>query len=169
MKCDICKENLATYHSRTNVNGDVTEVHLCQECLEKSNYNPFSLFTSNLFEDRKDYLFDNYFDKRQSTSSAACKKCGTTLSQILNLGKIGCPDCYNEFKDQIMYAIGSLNYGDKHIGKSVDDTLPKSDKAKKLAILQKQLKELVKEEKYEQAAILKKEIDSLKAGDNNDK
>ena len=167
MKCDICKINSATYHSRTNINGRVSEVHLCNECLEKSNYNPFSVFTNNLF-DTGHYMFERSIDAVKD-SGAACKKCGTTLSQILNLGKLGCTNCYTQFKDKIMYAIGSLNYGDKHIGKSVDSAMPKDDTELKLAELKNKLKKLVSEEKYEEAAILKKEIDSLKAGDSNEK
>lgn len=168
MKCDECKKNEATYHSRTNVNGRVSEVHLCQNCLEKSNYNPFSVFTHSLF-DTSDYIFPDFMSKRLD-NSAVCKKCGTTLSQILNLGKIGCSECYHEFKDNIMYAISSLNYGDKHIGKKIEDkSLQKTDTQKKIDALTKKLKKLVSEEKYEEAAIIKKEIDSLKAGDVNEK
>ena len=32
MKCDRCGKNEATFHYKTNINGRVTEAHLCPDC-----------------------------------------------------------------------------------------------------------------------------------------
>ena len=163
MKCDVCKEKTATYHSRTNINGRVTEVHLCEDCMDRSHYNPFSVFSSSVFDD------DFYLDiLPKKSTSAVCPKCETTLSQVVSTGKLGCGECYKVFKDRIAYAINSLNYGEKHIGKRCG-MVESKDSDDKITKLKKQLQKLVAEEKYEEAAVLKKEIDALKEGDKNEK
>ena len=36
MKCTNCGKNNASYHYRYNINGTVTEAHLCPECAAKA-------------------------------------------------------------------------------------------------------------------------------------
>lgn len=38
MKCEHCKEKEATFYYRSVVNGEVSEVHLCEDCAEKLGY-----------------------------------------------------------------------------------------------------------------------------------
>lgn len=46
MKCDKCKKNEANFHKVCNINGKVSETHLCSECAKNS----------------KDFDFDKEFD-----------------------------------------------------------------------------------------------------------
>lgn len=38
MKCEHCGKNEATFYYRSNINGNVTEVHLCPACAEALGY-----------------------------------------------------------------------------------------------------------------------------------
>ena len=38
MKCDRCGKNEATFHYKTNINGRVTEAHLCPDCARAMGY-----------------------------------------------------------------------------------------------------------------------------------
>ena len=38
MKCDRCGKNEATFHYKTNINGRVTEAHLCPDCAQAMGY-----------------------------------------------------------------------------------------------------------------------------------
>ena len=38
MKCDRCGKNEATFHYKTNINGRVTEAHLCSDCARAMGY-----------------------------------------------------------------------------------------------------------------------------------
>ena len=38
MKCDNCGKNEVTFVYQSNVNGNVTERHLCTDCAEKLGY-----------------------------------------------------------------------------------------------------------------------------------
>ncbi|MBQ0038085.1 MAG: UvrB/UvrC motif-containing protein [Clostridiales bacterium] len=53
MKCEHCGKNEATFYYKSNVNGRVTEKHLCHECAEKMGYTesfrPMRLFDDAFF------------------------------------------------------------------------------------------------------------------------
>ena len=38
MKCDRCGRNEATFYYKSNINGKVTQVHLCHQCAEELGY-----------------------------------------------------------------------------------------------------------------------------------
>ena len=38
MKCEHCGKNEATFFYKSNVNGHVTQVHLCQDCAQAMGY-----------------------------------------------------------------------------------------------------------------------------------
>jgi protein arginine kinase activator len=38
MKCDKCGKNEATFYYKSNINGKVTEAHLCADCARESEY-----------------------------------------------------------------------------------------------------------------------------------
>jgi len=51
MKCQNCGKNEINFHYSSNVNGCVTETHLCSECAAKSGYDLGSMFNmGSIFE-----------------------------------------------------------------------------------------------------------------------
>ncbi|MBD8996248.1 MAG: hypothetical protein EGR26_07120 [Clostridiales bacterium] len=38
MRCDRCGKNEATFYYKSNINGKVTQVHLCHQCAEELGY-----------------------------------------------------------------------------------------------------------------------------------
>ena len=38
MKCEHCGKNDATFYYKSNINGKISEVHLCPDCAEKLGY-----------------------------------------------------------------------------------------------------------------------------------
>ena len=71
MKCTNCGNNNASYHYRTNLNGEVTEAHLCPECAaELQPEKEFAVRRQELFGDlfRDDFfggksLLDGFFNR----------------------------------------------------------------------------------------------------------
>lgn len=54
MKCQHCGQKEATFYYKSNINGEVTEQHLCADCAKELGYadniqNTFSNFERNLF------------------------------------------------------------------------------------------------------------------------
>ena len=44
MKCQKCGRNEVNFHYTTNVNGHVTQTHMCSECANESGYNIEQMF-----------------------------------------------------------------------------------------------------------------------------
>ena len=52
MKCQNCAKNEVNFHYSSNVNGTVTEAHLCSECAKKAGYDFSGAFnTRSMFDD----------------------------------------------------------------------------------------------------------------------
>lgn len=67
MKCEKCGRNDANYHYKTNINGNVKEMHLCSECTaESSEGTDFFTETQQMFDD----MFSGFsmFPRRRSIS-----------------------------------------------------------------------------------------------------
>lgn len=69
MKCEKCLTNEATFHSVTNINGKVSEKHLCSECAK--NEKDFDKIESDFlnFSNRESRFFDDMFGDYKSTFS----------------------------------------------------------------------------------------------------
>ena len=65
MKCERCGKNEATFYFKSNINGKITEQHLCADCAGKLGYTerlrPRSLFDDDFFT-RPFRLFEPLFE-----------------------------------------------------------------------------------------------------------
>lgn len=116
-----------------------------------------------------------------------CSKCGLTWDDFLHTGNLGCSNCYDEFASRIDPILRSLQGATSHVGRlgdviegndikqNLDDkvnsntvdsnTEAKSNKAEnELEKLKDNLKQAIKEERYEDAAKLRDEIKNLENG-----
>jgi protein-arginine kinase activator protein McsA len=91
--------------------------------------------------------------QEQKKQLKTCPTCGTTIQDIANTSRIGCPDCYTTFKEELKPFIMNFHKAYKHIGKS-----PKRIDNKDL---KKALEEAIKKEDYELAAKLRDDIKKL--------
>ena len=81
MKCEHCGKNEATFYYKSNINGKVTQLHLCADCAEALGYTenlykgmrPMSLFGDDFFTRPFGMLEDmmNRFGSRMLTEFPA--------------------------------------------------------------------------------------------------
>ncbi len=154
MICSNCKGNNASFFYTQKINGIEKSVALCKSCAEKMNIvSPLSpLFAS--FLDKKTKTVNKNTEKR-------CNLCALTINDIVAMGKVGCPECYNTFKDELENTIRSIHGSAKHVG------LTASGKAGNREIseeekLRAKLEEAIRAENYEEAARLRDKIKALK-------
>ena len=85
-----------------------------------------------------------------------------TYAEFLNNGKFGCEECYKAFGDKIDILLKRIQASDKYLGRKakynaenkVEEVKPNNRQEE----LQKQLKDAIKEERYEDAAKIRDEI-----------
>lgn len=162
MKCEKCNEREASVYITKIVNGEKTEMHLCQECAKEMNaFDDMSLFTpagflSSFFEPFTLNTGSGYAIKEK-----VCPKCGTTFSDFKTKGYFGCSECYNEFKDALSPIIQRMHGKTRHVGKipaGYDKSLQQAREYEKLT---EQLKQAIEAEAYEEAAKIRDKIKKL--------
>lgn len=176
MLCQKCQKNPATTHIKRTVNGVTTEMHLCAGCAREQGvghmFGGFSGMGS--FHSPFDYFFGNLFAEPalQAGSETKCPGCGDTFNQIVENGKVGCPQCYSTFYDNLLPSIERVHGKTRHIGKRPnviieqvpEDTVSvKEEPVSELETLRKQLAECVEKQEYEECAKLRDQIRELEA------
>lgn len=162
MLCEICGKNAATTHIRTVVNGKIYEKHICAFCAANESYGDIK--SNNLSELLSLMLGESnlHFKKNEVMR---CKCCGSSYSDIADSGKCGCAECYSVFYEQLLPYIKRVHGSTEHMGKTLEKTPCEQNKIQeKLDELRAQLNQLIKDEKYEQAAIVRDEIKKMKEG-----
>jgi len=158
MLCDKCKNKNAVYFSTLILNGVEKTSNLCEECAVKAGK----------MRKGKD-MFDNFFksfDKMFSSSvfdSLICPSCNTSLTNFKNHNFLGCDDCFDVFSQDID-ALMNLNNDDNEIEFRTPE---KSEDEKKLEKLKASLQKAIKEERYEDAGDINKQIKNLQNKMNN--
>ena len=77
------------------------------------------------------------------------------------LGKFGCPDCYEAFKEEIPPLLRRIHGHSKHVGKVPNRGTGVFRTATHVKRLRQHLQKLVQEERYEEAAKVRDEIRAL--------
>lgn len=167
MICQECQQRPATLHFTKIVNGEKTELHFCEHCAQEKgelfllNHSPgFSI--NNLLAS----IFNMSPSFQQASSGAfqandllQCQKCGLTFQQFLKIGKFGCADCYDTFKNQLNPLLKRLHGGNwNHSGKIPQRTGGTYHLRKKIESLKETLQTLIAREEFEKAAEIRDEI-----------
>lgn len=169
MRCQSCGKKQANVKYHENINGKKQTLYFCEDCAKKIGFSDFSDFSSlfsPIFTTMPEF---NLLEKKK------CNTCGYTIDDYLNSGMLGCEDCYNTFDDNIDELLYKINGKSKHIKigelkkvkSNVKEKKDKEDSEEKnvdneIKKLKNKLEKLIKEEKYEEAAVIRDEIKSLK-------
>ena len=165
MLCERCKKNTATVFYEEMINGESHSYSLCQGCAtemkksgELSGFFPFSGFGS-----MHDQLFGGLFgsvDPLEKTRKV-CTLCASSFADLKKNGKVGCPQCYKTFGDELRATIHSIHGNVRHLGRAPSKFRKSREKENELKALKKQLKEAVSSENFEEAATLRDKIRSM--------
>ncbi len=163
MKCTKCNAKEATVFYRENINGKETKYALCGDCaaaMEKETGNLFAdPFGGNLLGS----LFSSIPQKTQPRKEEKkCSLCGATFRQLAENGKVGCPTCYVSFREELAPTLKRLHGTAVHRGRTPEKFQAKRSAMEKLASLEKQLKQAIETEAYEEAATLRDQIRALR-------
>ncbi|KYO67380.1 UvrB/UvrC motif-containing protein [Thermovenabulum gondwanense] len=171
MMCQECKVNPATVHIAKIVNGEKTEMHLCEECAKKKNFSlmgdfgslnfdfevePFSVqkFLSSFFEPVSKEI-------KRSNEPPKCDRCGLTFPRFTQIGRFGCSNCYTAFRGQLDPMLRRLHGKTYHAGKVPKRSGGKIRLKSEIEKLKRELQEAVNAEEYERAAVLRDKIREL--------
>jgi len=164
MKCQKCGKNEVNFHYSSNVNGCVTEEHLCSECAQASGYDMAELFNTggfieamNLLEAGNPFgrggMFNEYFPVFGSRIYPAMLQTAGAYAPyplIARIGNIPQPrpqSCCSVFTPRVRAGKNSCVKSDEKMTERRE--------------LNMQLQTAIQKEEYEKAAELRDKIKSL--------
>jgi len=159
MLCDACKKNPATIHSMTIINGAKQERYLCAQCANAAQqYSVPSLMD----------MLGGFYAGKQRRLQSTCT-CGMNAAVFQKRGLLGCADCYDNLREQLMPVIKQVQGGRiRHVGRTPvqveEQNKPEQQpQQSELEQLKASLKAAVASEQYERAAELRDRIKALEA------
>lgn len=162
MLCQHCGKSEATTHIKQNVNGNKTELHLCNECAEQMGYGDmFSDFGFNMDNMLSNFLTDFPLSIGPSTKTVRCEKCGSSFEEIVSSGMLGCDECYKTFNKRLMPSLQRIHGKSQHRGKIANSMGEDVKKQSKIECLKNELEIAVENQDYEQAAVLRDKIKEI--------
>lgn len=169
MQCQECQQRPATFYFQHIINGEKQEVHVCEVCAQENgytkptneNYSLQDLLTGLLNFDASQ-LGSKPIQQKQPEKTVHCPQCNMTFSKFQQLGKFGCASCYETFANQIGPILRRVHSGNtEHFGKIPKRAGGSIQKKKQIEHYRNEMKKLVKEEAFEQAAELRDKIKAL--------
>ncbi|MDO5649218.1 MAG: UvrB/UvrC motif-containing protein [Gallicola sp.] len=184
MKCDKCDKEAVIEINILSEEGSA-KIALCESCYQdyieqfdqplmkdgtgEEDFKFFQQILSELVssmlvpEETKEKILDRHSEELgEKRDEKACSRCGTSFSWILKNGKFGCDHCYEEFRTSIDQILLQTQGTNDHKGKIPERYEGLRSIKKEIREKEDELKEMVYEEKYEEAASLRDKLKELK-------
>jgi len=157
MNCDICSKKKATVHLTEIIDGQMTEMHLCEECARQKSVQMEQQFgLADLLAGLGGFSKQV---KEEEKINLQCDNCTMTYDDFRKFGRLGCSKCYESFEKHLSTLLKKIHGSNQHLGKT-PKKIPQSQR-KKLENIQDfkhQLNHAIKVEDFEEAAILRDKI-----------
>lgn len=158
LECSECKKPIVIRYTEIE-KGVVTETSMCADCPHLQRCMGAAAAASNLGAGDG------------GKGKIACGECGTTLDQVRVGHPLGCAHCYEVFNDIIISELTLRNKiplqkepqrksAPLHVGRGPGEAVEMSASLKLIA-LNEALNETLKREDYEQAAMIRDQINAL--------
>lgn len=170
MICQECNQRPAALHFTKIINGEKTEVNLCEKCAQEKG----EMF---MFTGGSGFTFNNLLAgllnidpsvQKQNQNAfhqeeiLQCNGCSMTFPQFIKVGRLGCAHCYETFKEQLPPVLRRLHSGNwSHSGKIPKRIGGGIHLRKQVENLKNELKNLIQQEEFEKAAQIRDEIRTL--------
>ena len=178
MKCQKCGEK-ASFHITDIIDGKAKEVHLCDKhAQEYLHRNPGPNPDAPVFDpvaDSDEVQYDEEEKKNEpelkdltesleNSDDVYCESCQESFLEFRKMGRFGCENCYNVFRERVSQLLTSIHGSATHMGK-----YPKSRQSEhaelgaQLVRMRSELEEAINIEDYEYAAKLRDKINEINA------
>jgi protein arginine kinase activator len=157
MLCQHCHQSEATVKITKVDNGQVQHMNFCEECAHKLR----EIYQKH--SGLPDFLQAFFAQKglEADTQQLKCPVCGRTFAEIQESGRVGCSQCYETFEPQMVVLLRRLHGGSRHVGKAPVRGASGLRREKEVRGLKAKLNELVRQEAFEDAAVLRDQIRAL--------
>lgn len=159
-KCSRCSKP-ATLHITELKEGDVHALHLCEACAKEY----LSHVDVGQSPDEPEELFKQHLEASiedlEDVDQTSCPNCGITFKEFRGQGRLGCPQCYETFSEELIPLLENIHGETQHTGKFPKRAPEASRRQHELIRLRNQLRTAVESESYEEAARIRDQIQGL--------
>jgi protein arginine kinase activator len=165
MLCEKCHKREAVLKFTQIIGEEKKSLNLCKTCAEEQGLSNPLVDISKVFgkliiailsehlSSKTDQLVSSEEDKR------VCSGCGLSWVDFKTTGRLGCPQCYDTYLEDMKNLLRRLHGSNRHIGKTLLKTT--GNKKESIRSLKKKLQKAIEKEEYELAAELRDLIRNL--------
>ncbi|MCD4812517.1 UvrB/UvrC motif-containing protein [bacterium] len=166
MLCHLCHQEEASVYLIETIEGKQTTMHICETCAQNRHLGEMLSKPAMVIHE----LLASILELGSAALTAKglrCTQCGMTFTRFREVGRLGCPQCYDAFYENLLSLMRQFHQSEEHRGRKQSSAAEnKKNRHEELKKLKEQLHEAVTTEKYEMAAKLRDRIQQFgKAGD----
>ncbi|MDR0958125.1 MAG: UvrB/UvrC motif-containing protein [Clostridiales bacterium] len=166
MLCENCNKRVAEVIIRQSVSGGATtETFLCSECaMQQMGGAPIEFIVKNFMNSimgAGSELFGNTPQSSLVIENKECPVCGLSYEGFKATGRLGCANCYDAFRIQLIPVMKSVHGAAEHIGKFPKRGAAGLSRMREVEQLKVKLKNLIEQEEFEEAARVRDKIKEL--------
>jgi protein arginine kinase activator len=156
MICQSCKDKVASIRLKEIINDVVTELSLCQACYDEREREGTGVTESSVSDAISELSVAGVIASQDEATD--CPGCGTSRTDLREMGRLGCGDCYKTFSISLEPILSKVHGATEHRGKLPHPAARNLDLKNELRLLQEELQNAVAIENYERAAKLRDKI-----------
>ena len=165
MLCERCRQRPAVVHFTEIINDQKKQMSLCEPCVREVQADSFGSVPQLNLHQFLAGLLNMDAGNRNIPGTAEkymeCQKCGLSEARFVQMGLLGCGDCYTHFTNRMMPLVKRIHGHKQHTGKMPQRIGGKARLAKEISSLRASLKDTVAKEEFEKAAELRDMIRDL--------
>lgn len=161
MLCQECRKRPATVHLTKIINGQKTELHLCQQCAQEKGEFEYLFQPVFSFPNLLAGLMGAPASPEVPTVEERCPGCGLSYSDFAQRGRLGCSRCYETFAARLDPLLKRIHGHVQHTGKVPRRTGGLVRVRKEVNMLRNELQRAIEREEFERAAKLRDQIREL--------
>lgn len=159
-KCRRCSKS-ATLHITEIQDGNAVAIHLCDTCareyLDEESEQAGASPTAELAAKLEALVSD------ENEADIRCTNCEISFSEFREQGRLGCPNCYEEFREELVPLLDNIHEGAMHMGKRPLRSPTQTEDQSRLIQMRHRQREAIEKEDYELAASLRDQILQIEA------
>jgi len=163
MLCDICHKSTASVHLTEIIDNQITELHLCEDCARQKGAQMEQHFgLADLLAGLAD--LGQQFEI-SGKAEVKCPNCGLTYQDFRRIGRLGCSECYQAFRDSLVVLLKRIHGSTQHLGRRPSKAAKAAPAPRRTAIeaLRGDLQKAIEAEEFEEAARLRDKIRTVEA------
>ncbi len=162
MLCDDCKKNQAVVRLVSIVDGRKSERNLCPQCMARQKLQMQAKGRDGV-QSMLSAIWSGVHRAGQQHPGLVCSRCGMAYDEFVKSSRLGCAQCYKDFRTQMKPLLTRLHGHTQHIGHVPEHADEAVTGRTRIEQLRREMDIAIACEDFEVAAILRDELRELTA------